>query len=163
MNQVIYLLVSGISILFLTACSETKTPTPLTSSAHTPVDQALFDEIMAMDKTFFDAYNHCDLETQATILANNIEFLHDNTGLTTSKEDILASTEKYICGKVTRHLIEGSVEVYPIKNYGAVQMGYHKFHNNQEPDAPSDSSRFITVWNNTETGNWQIAKVISLH
>ncbi len=125
-------------------------------------DKKLFNEIVAMDKEFFDAYNQCDMEKQASIYSDKIEFFHDKGGLMTSKEDILDATERNICGKVTRELIEGSVEVYPINNYGAVQIGFHKFHNNQEPNAESNPSKFITVWNN-DNGEWKMAKVISLH
>ena len=67
-----------------------------------------------------------------------------------------------IWGKVRRGLVAGSLEVYPIHNYGAVQIGYHKFYNNQEPDAESKPSKFITVWHK-ENGKWEMAKVISLH
>jgi hypothetical protein len=125
-------------------------------------DQSLFDAIVAMDKQFFDAYNHCDMETQTKIYAQDIEFFHDKGGLMTSKNDILDATKRNICGKVTRELIEGSVEVYPIANYGAVQIGFHRFHNNQEPDAPSVPSKFIIMWHNVDE-HWQITKVISLH
>jgi hypothetical protein len=68
--------------------------------------------------------------------SDNIEFFHDKGGLMTSKQDIIDATEKYIYDKVTRLLVEGSIEVYPIKDYGTVQIGYHIFYNNQEPDAP---------------------------
>jgi hypothetical protein len=51
----------------------------------------------------------------------------------TSKQDIIDATKRNICGKVTRELVKGSVEVYPIKNFGAIEIGLHKFHNNQEP------------------------------
>ena len=129
---------------------------------YTPVDKELYATIVKMDKVFFDAYNNCDLEKQADIYKDNIEFFHDKGGLMTSKKDILDATERNICGKVTRELIKGSVEVYPINNYGAVQIGYHKFHNNQEPNAESIPSKFIVVWNN-DNGKWKIEKVISLH
>ena len=127
-----------------------------------PVDQALHDEICALDKQFFSAYNNCDMETQANMMAEDIEFFHDQGGLNTSKKEIITSTKENICGKVTRTLIEGSIEVYPIKNYGAVEIGYHKFFNNQEPDAPSVPSKFIVVWKKEED-TWKMAKVISLH
>jgi len=130
--------------------------------AYVPVDKALHDTILLKDKAFFDAYNSCDLEKQASIYADNIEFFHDNGGLMTSKQGIIDGTEKNICGKVTRTLIEESVEVYPINNYGAVEIGYHKFFNNQEPNAKSIPSKFIIMWHNTN-GNWKITKVISLH
>lgn len=129
---------------------------------YVPVDMELFAEIKAMDKKFFDAYNNCDMEKQASIYSDDIEFFHDKGGLMTSKKELLEATENNICGKVTRELIDGTVEVYPIKGYGAVQIGFHKFYNNQEPDAESIPSKFITVWQN-DNGNWKMSKVISLH
>jgi ketosteroid isomerase-like protein len=129
---------------------------------YTPIDKKIFDEIKAMDKVFFDAYNNCDLEKQALIYSDNIEFFHDKGGLMTSKKEIIEGTKRNICGKVTRELIDGSLEVYPINNYGAVQIGFHKFYNNQEPNAESIPSKFITMWHN-ENGDWKMAKVISLN
>ena len=116
-----------------------------------------------MDSTFFDAYNNCDMNKQAAIYADALEFYHDQGGLMTSKQEVLDGTKKNICGKVTRELIAGSIEVYPIKEYGAVEIGLHKFHNNQEPaGTPSKISKFIIMWQLTNE-NWRIAKVISLH
>ncbi len=111
-----------------------------------PIDKNIFGQIVAMDKAFFNAYNTCDLEKQSSIYSENIEFFNDKRGLMTSKEELLAGTKNNICGKVTRTLIEGSIEVYPINGYGAVEIGYHKFYNNQEPDAPSYPSKFIIMW-----------------
>jgi hypothetical protein len=118
--------------------------------------------IVALDQEYFDAYNNCDLEKQASMYSDNIEFFHDKGGLMTSKQDLIDAIERNICGKVTRQLVEGSIEVYPIKDYGAVQIGYHKFFNNQEPDAPSTPSKFITIWQH-DSGVWRMSKVISLH
>ncbi len=129
---------------------------------YTPADKALYKVILAMDKKYFDAYNECDMDTQASLYAEDLEFFHDKGGLSTSKPDLLESLKNNICGKVTRTLIEGSVEVYPIPNYGAIEMGYHKFYNNQEPNAKSKPSRFLLVWKN-EDEKWIISKVISLH
>lgn len=127
-----------------------------------PIDQELFDEIIHMDKVFFEAYNTCDLDKQAEIYSDSIEFFHDKGGLMTSKKEIIEGTKKNICGKVTRELIEESVEVYPIHDYGAVQIGFHEFYNNQEPNAESVPSKFIMMWKK-EGANWRITKVISLH
>jgi len=129
---------------------------------YVPVDEELHNKIVALDKKYFDAYNQCDLEKQASMYAEDLEFFHDQGGLNTSKKEIITSIKENICGKVTRTLIEGSIEVYPINNYGAVEIGYHKFYNNQEPNAISRPSKFIIVWKN-ENGTWLITKVISLH
>lgn len=127
-----------------------------------PIDKEIYDIIVANDKEYFDAYNTCNLEKQALLYAEDLEFFHDKGGLSTSKQEVLTGIEKNICGKVTRTLIEGSIEVYPINNYGAIEIGYHKFYNNQEPNAKSKPSKFIMVWK-YEDENWFISKVISLH
>ena len=127
-----------------------------------PTDIQLHNTIARMDATYFNAYNSCDMETQAKLYAEEIEFFHDKGGLASCKEELLASLQENICGKVKRTLIKGSIEVYPIPNYGAVQIGYHRFFNKEEPNAPSIPSKFIVVWKSTNS-SWKITKVISLH
>lgn len=127
-----------------------------------PDSQELYDSIARMDSIFFEAYNACKMDVQTAIYSDSIEFYHDKGGLSTSKKDILDATRRNICGKVTRQLIPGSIEVYAIKDYGAIELGQHKFFNNQEPDAPQHISRFMIFWK--KTGNdWKIVKVVSLH
>jgi hypothetical protein len=151
-----------ISLAFAsTVCSAQKN----TAKEYTyiPSDLELYNSIVAMDSTFFQAYNICDLDKQAAIYSDNINFYHDTGGLMTVKQEILDSTKKYVCGKVTRELIKGSIEVYPIKGFGAIEMGLHKFHNNTEKEGtPSHSSKFIIFWEN-DNNNWTITKVVSLH
>jgi len=127
-----------------------------------PSNITLQNEIIKMDSIFFNAYNTCDLKTQKTILNDDIEFFHDKGGLSTSKKEILEGIKKNICGKVTRTLIKGSIEVYPIKDYGAVQIGYHKFFNNKEPNEKSIPVKFITIWKKQDT-TWKMTRIISLH
>lgn len=102
------------------------------------------------------------MEKQALFYSDDLEFFHDQAGLNTSKESVLKSIENNICGKVTRILVPGSIEVYPIKDYGAVEIGYHQFFNKEEPNAESIPSKFIILWKEEESG-WKITKVISLH
>jgi hypothetical protein len=114
---------------------------------------------------FFEAYNTCNLNLgkYAAFFSENIEFYHDQGGLMTSKQDIVDATKRNVCGKVTRELVKGSIEVYPIKNFGAIEMGLHKFHNNQEPiGTPSKIGKFIIFWQHINS-EWKITKVISLH
>lgn len=122
----------------------------------------LYEEVLKMDSIYFNAYNTCDIKTQASLYDDNIEFFHDRGGLMTNKKELLKALEENICNKVTRILIKGSVEVYPIKNYGAIQIGYHKFYNKLEPNAKSIPSKFVVVWKK-EKESWKITKVISLH
>lgn len=129
-----------------------------------PDNIELYRNIVALDSAFFAAYNTCEtsLETYASFYDENIEFYHDNGGYMNSKAEIVEGTQKYVCGKVTRELIKGSIEVYPIKDFGAVEFGLHQFHNNEEPNSKPKVGRFTIIWKNTKN-NWKIVKVISLH
>jgi len=134
------------------------------AAQYTPVDKALYDTIMRQDSLFFGAYNTCTvhLDTYAGFYADNLEFYHDKNGLSTSKKEVVEGTRKNICGKVTRELVPGSVEVYPVAGFGAIEIGYHRFHNSAEPNAPSHPDRFVVVWHHVG-GRWKITRVISLH
>lgn len=125
-------------------------------------DSELYQKVLSLDDAYFSAYNTCDMETQARLLCDDLEFYHDQGGLSTSKADILKSIEANICGKVTRELVAGSVEVHKIKGFGAVEIGLHKFHNRMEPDAVSKPSRFITLWKE-EGDTWKMHRIVSLH
>ena len=129
---------------------------------YSPSDSMLHEIVVDLDKEFFDAYNNCDTVTLEALISEDLEFYHDLGGLSTFKPQIIQALKDNICNKVTRELIDGTIEVYPIPGYGAVQMGWHQFHNSQEPNAKPKPSKFVTVWK--EVGdNWLITRVISLH
>ncbi|MBC2839352.1 nuclear transport factor 2 family protein [Robiginitalea sp. SC105] len=134
----------------------------LDATAQVPEDSELYNTILELDNSYFTAYNQCDMETQGKLLSDDLEFYHDQGGLSTSKKEILQSIEVNICGKVTRSLVAGSVEVHEIKGFGAVEIGLHTFFNNREPDAISKPSRFVTVWKQAGDG-WKMHRIISLH
>ncbi|MGB4775671.1 MAG: nuclear transport factor 2 family protein [Daejeonella sp.] len=151
------------SATFLSACSVRKENKELASASYVPDSQDLYDTVVKLDSVFFGAYNTCDMEKQSAFYSDSIEFYHDKGGLMTSKKEILDGTRKNICGKVSRELVKGSIEVYPIKGYGAVEMGLHKFHNNTEKEStPSDAGKFVIIWQN-KNNEWIIRRVISLH
>jgi hypothetical protein len=127
-----------------------------------PESPELYKAIVHMDSVYFNAYNTCDMATQAAIYADSIEFYHDKGGLQTSKQALLDALKANICGKVTRVLVPGSIEVYPIPGYGAVEMALHRFINHQESETPSKPDKFIVVWRHRDN-KWQITRVISLH
>lgn len=154
---------SLILAIFLLACSSKIAISAAPLYKYIPDNLELYKTIVAMDSVFFEAYNTCNLDKQAAIYSDKIEFYHDKGGLMTSKQEILDGTEKYVCGKVTRELVKGSIEVYPIKDFGAIEMGLHKFHNNTEKSGTlSHASKFIIFWQN-DNNNWKITKVVSLH
>jgi hypothetical protein len=116
-----------------------------------------------MDILWEDAYNNCKLDVMEEIISEDLEFYHDQGGLMTSKQKLNEALKANICGKVKRALKQGSLEVYPIKGYGAVEMGLHGFYNSKEQVPQQLSySKFVHIWKR-ENSKWKITRVISLH
>lgn len=120
---------------------------------------ALFETIKSLDAKLFAAYNHCNLETLGSMVSDDLEFYHDQTGLMVGKAPFLAAIKQNICGKVQRTLLEDTLEVYPLKGYGAVEIGIHRFHHPNEPDNVGDA-KFVTIWHD-DNGVWKVTRVIS--
>lgn len=134
---------------------------PLIGVAQVSEDSTLYKEILEADYNLFKSYNDCDLETHATFISEDLEFYHDKGGLSTDKSQYMTAIKENICNKVQRTLTEGTFEVHEIKDFGAVALGKHSFHNLVE-DSYSQPSKFILIFKKTEN-NWQVTRVISLH
>lgn len=97
-----------------------------TYAQSTPMSEELFKTIQALDTQFFDVYNHCDLATISSMIADDLEFYHDKAGLALGRQALLDGLKSNMCNKVTRELVPGTLEVYPIAKYGAVVIGVHR-------------------------------------
>lgn len=122
-------------------------------------DDPLFQTISALDTKLFDAYNHCDLDMLGAMISDNLEFYHDKTGLSVGKQVFLDAIKQNICGKVHRTLVPGTLEVYPLNGYGAVEIGVHRF-THPGIDNELGEAKFITIWQNKD-GSWKITRAIS--
>jgi ketosteroid isomerase-like protein len=160
--QKIRLLFISIILLQASLSYSQETYEDILGRTYVPANQELYETIVSLDKKLFDAYNSCDMDTQTALYSEDLEFFHDEGGLSTSKKQVLTALENNICNKVTRTLIDGSLEVYPIKDYGAVIMGYHTFNNKETPEDKTQASRFVMIWKKTDE-NWTVTRVISLH
>jgi len=120
----------------------------------------LFKTIQSLDTKLFDAYNHCDLNTLGAMVSDDLEFYHDQTGLSVGKGPFLAAIKQNICGKVERALLPATLEVYPLKGYGAVEIGIHRFHHPGRPEDGMGDAKFVTLWQNKD-GEWKVTRVIS--
>lgn len=123
---------------------------------------ALYEELARMDSAVFDAaFVQCDAEKNQSFFSEDIEFYHDLTGFE-SGEQVRETFRTLLrnCPRkqgVTRELVAGSLRVYPINDYGAVQMGIHRF---VQPDGSGGTAKFVHLWKKTETG-WKITRVLS--
>ncbi|HMF54699.1 MAG TPA: nuclear transport factor 2 family protein [Edaphobacter sp.] len=124
-------------------------------------DAELTSAITALDKQLFDAYNTCDLDKLKTMVAEDLEFYHDKTGLAVGRQVFLDAIKNNICGKVQRELVAESLKVYPLKDYGAVEMGSHRFtHPWKQDHGEVGEAEFVQLWRYKD-GAWKITRVIS--
>ncbi|AAK22875.1 nuclear transport factor 2 family protein [Caulobacter vibrioides] len=123
----------------------------------------LYEELASLDKALFDAsFVTCDAAKANAIFADDVEFFHDKDGLSVG-EQVRENTRRLTAscpGKhgVTRTVVPGTLRVYPIAGYGAMQVGAHRF--DERGAATSTLAQFISMWR-LQDGKWRLARVIS--
>ena len=128
-----------------------------------PPADTLFGTISALDAEVFDAFNKCSapaqLQKHASFFAPDVEFYHDTGGVTWTRREMLAKTRKNVCGNFRRELVPGTLKVFPIKDFGAIEVGSHRFC--QFATGKCDGlADFAIVWSQ-QTGHWLITRVLS--
>ena len=114
--------------------------------------------VTALDAALFDAYNRCDLQKFESFFVDNVEFYHDQGGVTLGKAALTESVKKNICGQTTRQLV--SMQAFYMKGYGALETGVHRFHHPGHEEIGVGEGRFIHLWQYKD-GAWKITRVIS--
>src|SRR5256714_14012757 len=88
----------------------------------------LFQTILRLDKAIFDAFNAHDVDKLMSYFTEDLEFYHDTGGLENFRQNaedfkkMFASTPD-----IRRDLVPEGLEVYPVKGYGAMEIGQHRF------------------------------------
>jgi len=120
------LLLSAVS---LPAQAPAQTPDAKVASLDEIKNQAELDKaIIELDRQLFGAYNRCDLKKFDSMLADDVEFYHDQGGVTLGHEKLTESIKNNICtGDTQRVLVPGTLKIYYMKSYGAIEMGVHRF------------------------------------
>lgn len=127
----------------------------------------LFHELARVDSLMFEvSYNSCDSKKADQLIAKDVEFYHDRGGLIdTTSAGWIQSIENECPGDYgkKRELVEGSLEVYPMNNYGAIQMGEHKFYEKQEDGSYQlyEKAKYTHLWKKEENGQWKLTRVLS--
>ena len=121
----------------------------------------LFDAISRMDGVLFGAFNAHDAERLMSMFTDDLEFFHDSGRLTGFRET--GENFKKLFGNtpdIRRNLVPGSMEVYPIKNYGAIQLGEHRFCHQENGKDDCGTFKFAMVWRKSGD-TWKISRVLS--
>jgi hypothetical protein len=141
-------------ILFLSGCS-------VVVGQNKKTDEKLYAQVAHLDSVVFNAFNNRDTTTFKRFFTEDLEFYHDKGGLTGYAETIgfMRSTANNNNG-LKRDLVPGTLEVYPIPNYGAMEIGSHRFCHQENGKQDCGTFRFVHIWK--QVGNeWKISRVVS--
>ncbi|MHA4806907.1 nuclear transport factor 2 family protein [Flavitalea flava] len=123
----------------------------------------IYMEIAHMDSVAFNAFNARDFNTFKSVFSEDLEFYQDKTGFSTyswNMENFRKHLED-LSKHVRRVLVEGTLQVYPISNYGAVEIGVHQFYGIENGQEKLEATaKFITLWHRID-GQWKITREIS--
>lgn len=124
-------------------------------------NEPLFVEIERLDSLLFSAFNSRNVAAFGAMFSKDLEFYHDKGGLTDYDYTIesLKRTAAQNNG-LRRNLVRGTMEVYPIPNYGAMQIAAHTFCHEENGKQDCGTFKFVHIWQKTTLG-WRLARVVS--
>ncbi len=156
-------------LALLIACDDKKEEMPTQAIPLTEEQPSeLFKTIFTMDSLYFSAQNACDLDKYASFLSEDFEFFHDKGGFTPSKEAEMSGMAIF-CGEeqrrrqpLRRELTKGTLKVFPMDNYGALQFCDHVFYLqiNDGTEKVVGSGKMTALWKK-EDDSWKLARVVS--
>jgi hypothetical protein len=130
--------------------------------AYVMKDVKLYQAIAHMDSVCFDAFNTQDLKTLERVFAENVEFYNDG-GKVTNYQQTMESFKKMFASNTASPLkrtLVGSIEVYPLKEFGAIEVGTHQFTHVENGKEEIGIFKFVQVWE-LKDGAWKMTRVIS--
>ena len=109
-------------------------PVHLTPGAP-PASPEVIAALAEKDRQLFDAAFNCKIDLLKTLVADDFEFFHDKGGLTATSgkqfiDNVADGCKREEAGTnfhARRELVEGTMTVHLIGDYGAMQMGTHRF------------------------------------
>ena len=127
--------------------------------APTPLE--LYKEIERADSILFQAFNRQDMATFKAMFTKDLEWFQDNGGLIPYKTifENFGNTFKNE-NKLSRVLVKESLEVHPLKDYGAIETGSHQFRHCENGKEEVGTFKFLMIWNKKD-GQWKISRVVS--
>jgi len=143
---------------------------PLTAqSVHAGEDlETVFD---ALDRRLFDVgFNTCNLDESASLVAENLEFYHDQGGVTHGRDAFIATMEQNICNgrqTIRRERVDGSFRLERLYEdgtlYGVIQFGSHRFLivDDTGHAVPTGLAEFAHLWLLNDDGVWELSRVLS--
>jgi ketosteroid isomerase-like protein len=149
-------------MLVLTGCTAPPSPDPH-GEAHSASTNELLARIARLDSAMFSAFNAHDADRLGTFFSPDLEFYHDKSGLAgydTTMANFRALFERNRDTGMRRDLVAGSLEVYPLGEFGALEVCLHRFCHKENGKDDCGTFKNIMVWKH-DGDAWKVTRVIS--
>lgn len=133
-------------------------------------DAELTKIVLHGDSLIFElGFNRCDMSGLEKICVEDLEFYHDQGGITRGKAAFIASMQNGICKlnyKAIRKLVPATTRVFPLyeqgRLYGAIQHGDHEFWAIEKDgrEHKTGIAKFTILWL-LKDGQWMFARALS--
>jgi ketosteroid isomerase-like protein len=121
----------------------------------------LYQTVARLDAEMFAAFNAHDVDKLMAYFADNVEFYHDKGGLSNFAQTREGFARLFAQSPdITRTLVLGTLEVYPVKEYGAMHIATQRFCHVENGRNDCGNSKFVMVWQQ-QAGTWRITRVVS--
>ena len=154
---------AALLLLLTEACAPVRPAASAATAAQPPVSPELYRTIAQQDSLMFVAFNRHDVAKLQTFFAEDLEFYHDKGGLANFQQTMQGFRNMFDQNKTTglnRQLVPGTLEVYPINNYGAVETYQHRFCHVENGRDDCGTFKNMMVWR-LRDGQWQVTRVVS--
>lgn len=127
-----------------------------------PTDpSALLALVLDLDRRMFAAYDAHDVDALMSWFAPDLEFFHDTGGLANWEQVKAGFTGVFARNPdIRRELVPGTTRVFPIRDYGAIQIGRHRFCHTENGRQDCGTFEFVRVWR-LRDGRRQVARELS--
>lgn len=136
-----------------------------------PTEPALTKAIEARDEVLFDVmFEQCDPAALAAVVTDDMEFYHDKGGAM-GRAAFISDYAKNCALKRApdawrsrRKLVAGTLKVYAIPGFGAVEEGTHLFYERRGdgPEHLAGQARFSILWKLGPDGQWLMSRTFSI-
>ena len=124
-------------------------------------DRQLYDEILRADRAMFEAFNGRNLNGLMASFTEDLEFYHDSDGKESFAETKAGFERMFATpDPPRRELVAGSLRVYPVPRFGAMEIGSHKFCHVERGKEECGVFDFAMVWQKQASG-WRVSRVLS--
>jgi ketosteroid isomerase-like protein len=125
------------------------------------VQAELLATITRLNSEIFDAFNKHDVSRLMSFFTEDLEFYHDTGGLSKYADNAESFKKMFASTPDIRRDVEsGSLQVYPIKDYGAMEIGRRRFCHKENGKDECGTFGFAMVWRKTGD-SWKISRVLS--